>query len=156
MKMWTRKHTFHHKENKYGSMKWGKGKQTTKTMYIMYKSIQDEHKITLHFQNGTENKCSKLRISHQQQLIENFQTLFQIIFVIVAVAHLCQMMLVLEMATPEHRSWCALQLVKNESVTAGQRAFRTQFHTEPPSQVSIYEIFVGVETANHNCHSFHH
>jgi uncharacterized membrane protein YvbJ len=70
MKMWTRKHTFHHKENKYGSMKWGKGKQTTKTMYIMYKSTQDEHKITLHFQNGTENKCSKLRTSHQQQLIE--------------------------------------------------------------------------------------
>jgi hypothetical protein len=58
------------------------------------------------------------------------------------------MPLVLKMATPQQRSWCVLQLAKKESVTAVQRAFRTQFHTEPPSRVSIY--------VNHNCHSFHH
>jgi hypothetical protein len=48
------------------------------------------------------------------------------------------MPLVLKMATPQQRSWCVLQLAKKESVTAVQRAYRTQFHMEPPSQVSIY------------------
>jgi hypothetical protein len=42
------------------------------------------------------------------------------------------------MATLQQRSWSVLQLVKKESVTAVQRAFRTQFHMELPSQVSIY------------------
>jgi hypothetical protein len=58
--------------------------------------------------------------------------------VIVAVARLRYMPLVLKMATPQQRSWCVLQLAKKESVTAVQRAFRSQFHTEPPSRVSIY------------------
>jgi hypothetical protein len=48
------------------------------------------------------------------------------------------MPLVLKMATPQQRSWCVLQVAKIESVTAVQRAFRTQFHMEPPSRVSIY------------------
>jgi hypothetical protein len=48
------------------------------------------------------------------------------------------MPLVLKMATPQHGSWCVLQLAKKESVTAMQRAFRVQFHMEPPSRVSIY------------------
>jgi hypothetical protein len=47
------------------------------------------------------------------------------------------MPLVLKMATPKQRSWCVLQLAKKESVTAVQRAFRTQFHMEPPSRVTI-------------------
>jgi hypothetical protein len=46
------------------------------------------------------------------------------------------MPLVMKMATPQ-QSWCVLQLAKKESVTAVQRAFRTQFHKEPPSRVSI-------------------
>jgi transposase len=48
------------------------------------------------------------------------------------------MPLVLKMATPQQRSWCVLQLAKKEYVTAVQRAFRTQFHMEPLSRVSIY------------------
>jgi hypothetical protein len=48
------------------------------------------------------------------------------------------MPLVLKMATPQQRSWCVLQLAKKESLTAVQRAFRTQFHMKPPSRVSIY------------------
>jgi hypothetical protein len=63
------------------------------------------------------------------------------------------MLLVLKMATPQQRSWCVLQLAKKESVTAVQRAFRAQFHMEPPSRVSIYAWY---KTATHNCHSFHH
>jgi hypothetical protein len=51
------------------------------------------------------------------------------------------MPLVLRMATPQQRSWCVLQLVKKESVTAVQRAFRTQFYMEPPSRVSIYSWY---------------
>jgi hypothetical protein len=43
---------------------------------------------------------------------------------------------------------CVVQLAKKESVTAVQHAFRTQFHMEPPSWVSIY--------VNHNCHSSHY
>jgi hypothetical protein len=35
-------------------------------------------------------------------------------------------------------SWCVLQLAEIESATAVQRAFRTQFHMEPPSRISIY------------------
>jgi hypothetical protein len=41
------------------------------------------------------------------------------------------------MATPKQRNWCVLQLAKKESVTAVQREFRTQFHMEPPSRVSV-------------------
>jgi hypothetical protein len=48
------------------------------------------------------------------------------------------MPLVLKMATLQQRSWYVLQLAKKESVTAVQRAFRTQFRMEPPSRVSIY------------------
>jgi transposase len=44
----------------------------------------------------------------------------------------------LKMATPQQRGQCVLQLAKKESVTAVQRAFRTQFHIERPSRVSIY------------------
>jgi hypothetical protein len=44
------------------------------------------------------------------------------------------MPLVLKMATPQQRSWCVLQLAKKVSVTAVKRAFRTQFHIEPPSR----------------------
>jgi hypothetical protein len=58
------------------------------------------------------------------------------------------MPLVLKMATQQQRSWCVLQLVKKESVTAVQHAFRTQIHTEPPSQVSISEYpFTRITTA---------
>jgi hypothetical protein len=35
-----------------------------------------------------------------------------------------------------------VQLAKEESVTAVQRAFRTQFRLEPPSRVSIYERLI--------------
>jgi hypothetical protein len=48
------------------------------------------------------------------------------------------MPLVLKMVTPQQRSSCVLQLAKKESVTAVQRAFRTQFHMESPSRVSIF------------------
>jgi hypothetical protein len=48
------------------------------------------------------------------------------------------MPLVLKMGTPQQRSWCVLQLAKKESVTAVQRVFRTQFHMESSSRVSIY------------------
>jgi hypothetical protein len=48
------------------------------------------------------------------------------------------MPLVLKMATPQHRNCCVLQLENKESVTTVHRAFRTQFHMEPPSQVFIY------------------
>jgi transposase len=48
------------------------------------------------------------------------------------------MPLVLKMATAQQRSLCVLQLGKKESVTAVQRAFRTPFHMEPPSRISIY------------------
>jgi hypothetical protein len=47
------------------------------------------------------------------------------------------MPLVLKMASPQQRSWCVLQLAKKESVTAVQRAFRTQLYMEPPSRESI-------------------
>jgi hypothetical protein len=63
------------------------------------------------------------------------------------------MPLVLKMAIPQQRSWCVLQLAKKESVTAVKRVFRTQFHMEPPSRVSIYAWY---KAANHKCHSFHH
>jgi hypothetical protein len=48
------------------------------------------------------------------------------------------MPLFFKMATPQQSSWHVLQLAKKESVTAVQRAFRTKFHMEPPSRVSIY------------------
>jgi len=48
------------------------------------------------------------------------------------------MPLVLKMGTSQQRSWRVLQLVKKESVTAVQRAFRTQFHMELPSRVHSY------------------
>jgi hypothetical protein len=48
------------------------------------------------------------------------------------------MSLVLKMATPQQRSWWVLQLAKKDYVTVVQCAFRTQFHMEPPSRVSIY------------------
>jgi hypothetical protein len=63
------------------------------------------------------------------------------------------MSLVLKMATPQQRRWCVLQFAKKESVTAVQCTFRTQFHTEPPSQVSISKYPFNV---NHSCQSFHH
>jgi hypothetical protein len=55
--------------------------------------------------------------------------------VTVVVEHFHYKPLVLKIATPQHRSWCVLQLVKKESVIAVQRAFCTQFHKEPCSQV---------------------
>jgi hypothetical protein len=58
------------------------------------------------------------------------------------------MPLVFEMTTPQQRSWCVLQLAKKEYVTAVQRAFRTQFHMEPPSRVS--RLFV--VAATHDLH----
>jgi hypothetical protein len=63
------------------------------------------------------------------------------------------MPLVLKMATPQQRSWCVLQLTKKKSVTAVQRAFRTQNQSVCPASAVI---FARVEAANHNCHSFHH
>jgi hypothetical protein len=48
------------------------------------------------------------------------------------------MPLVLKIATPQRMRWCVLQLANKESVTAVQRAFRTQFHMEPASRVSMY------------------
>jgi hypothetical protein len=38
----------------------------------------------------------------------------------------------------QQMSWCVLQLVNKESVTAVQRALRTQFHMEPSRRVSTY------------------
>jgi hypothetical protein len=38
---------------------------------------QGVHKITSDFQNGTENKCGVLRISHPHQSIESLKTFFQ-------------------------------------------------------------------------------
>jgi hypothetical protein len=55
------------------------------------------------------------------------------------------MPLVLKMATPQQRSWCVLQLAKKESVTAVQRAFRTQFYMELPSRVSVNAWYKKIE-----------
>jgi hypothetical protein len=61
------------------------------------------------------------------------------------------MPLVLKMGTPQQRSWCVLQLAKKESVTAVKRAFRTQFHLEPPSRVSIYPWYKKFEQKGWIC-----
>jgi hypothetical protein len=51
--------------------------------------IQSEHKRTLHFKNGTENKCSVLRTSHLHHSIEKtLKVLFQMTRVIVVVTRL--------------------------------------------------------------------
>jgi hypothetical protein len=62
--------------------------------------------------------------------------------------------LVLKMATPQRRSWCVLQLVKKESATAVQRAFRTHFHMEPPSRISFYAWYKKFEQKG--CIYIHH
>jgi hypothetical protein len=66
----------------------------------------------------------------------------------IVAARLRYMPLVLKMATPQQRSWCVLHEAKKEPVTAVQRAFRIQFHMEPPSRVSISEYpFTRITTA---------
>jgi len=95
--------------------------------------IQGEHKRSLHFQNDTENKCGVLRTSHPHQSIEK---LSQFCFKWPGDCCCCAPLLD---ATSFENGYptCVLQLGKIERVTAVQRTTRTQYHTEPPSRVSI-------------------
>jgi hypothetical protein len=101
--------------------------------------IQGEHKRNLLFKNGTEKNAAYLELhTYTNRYKKHLRVLFQMTRVIVVVARFRQMPLILKMATPQQRSWCVLLLANKESVTAVQRAFRTQFHMKPPSRVSIY------------------
>jgi hypothetical protein len=71
--------------------------------------------------------------------------------VIVVVARLRQTPLVLKLDTSHHRSWRVLQLVKKESVTAVQPAFRTQSHMELPSRVHSYAWYKKFEQKGRIC-----
>jgi hypothetical protein len=69
----------------------------------------------------------------------------------VVTALLRQMSPILKMAIPQQRSWCVLQLAKEESVTDVQRTFRTQFHTELQNRLSIYAYYKRFEQKGWTC-----
>jgi hypothetical protein len=90
------------------------------------------HKRTLHFQNGTKNKCGLLRTPYLRQSVDRFSEFcFRLPM---WYAHRCRLMpLVLEIT----EILSLLHMANEESAATLQHEFRTDVHTELPRHVDF-------------------